>query len=168
MESEPASFVAPSHIPSRQSASTSLHYGYSTPSPVRPGLSASIHAPSPQRRGLNASIHASISPSPSEDDLCDIIYATPTPPRPILSTNTHPPSLPRPDLSASIHAPCTPPKTGLNASIHAPSGDKPMEPIPIPVIDLSPDRRVRRVIDPRRECNLIVLVDCGTVLPLSP
>ena len=42
--------------------------------------------------------------------------------RPNSSTSTYAPrSPPRP---ARIHAPCTPAKRGLNASIHAPSGDE--------------------------------------------
>jgi hypothetical protein len=126
--------------------STSSHYCYSPPSRTRPGLSASIHAPSPQRKGLSASIHASSSPSE------DFIYVPSYPRRPDLSGSIYAPSSPpRPDRSASIHAPCTPPKRGLNASIHAPpSQHEPMEPKPIPVVDLSPqaERRTRRVNDP--------------------
>ena len=145
-----ASFVPPSHVPvRRQSSSMSLHYCYSPPSPTRPGLSASIHAPFLQRKGLNASIHAPSSP-----------------PRECLGASIYVPrSPPRPDSSASIHTPCTPPKRGLSASIHAPSQHERMELIPIPVIDLSPERRVRRVIDPQRECDLLVLVGGGSVPP---
>jgi hypothetical protein len=40
--------------------------------------------------------------------------------------------------------------------------------MPIPVVDLSPDRRIRRVIDPQRECNLILLVDGGVVSSVPP
>ena len=40
-----------------------------------------------------------------------------------------------------------------------------MGPVPIPVVDLSPDRRVRRVIDPQRDCDLVVLVSGGPVSP---
>ena len=164
------SFAPPSYVPARrQSSSTSLHYCYSPPSPTRPGLSASIHAPSPQRKGLSASIHA--SSSLSEEDLCSSICAPRAPPRPNSSANVYVPrSPPWPDSSASIHAPCTPPKRerGLNASIHAPSQHEPMEPSPIPVVDLSPERRVRRVIDPQRECDLVVLVGGGSVSSASP
>lgn len=138
-----------SHIPvRRQSSSTSLHHLYSPPSPTRPDLSASIHGPYP------------------EEDFCDSIYAPSTPPRPDSSASVYVPrSPPRRDLRASIHAPpCTPPQRSLNASIHAPSQHEPVEPIlPIPVVDLSPDRRVRRVIDPQRDCNLVVLVGRGSV-----
>ena len=215
-----ASFSPLSHVPVRRQ---SLRYCYSPPSPTRPGLSASIHA-HPQRNGFSASMHDSSSSSSS--DFCDSIYVprsppfpnssasapsspprsdlsvnvhastspprpglnasihAPTPPRPNLSAivhastslprlglnaSIHAPSLPpRPDLGGSIHAPCTPPKRGLNASIHAPSQDVPMEPIPIPVVDLSPERRIRRVIDPQRKCDLVVLVSGGTVFPVSP
>jgi hypothetical protein len=152
---EIASFVPPSHVPSpvkRQSSSTS-----SPPSPTRPGLSASIHAPSPQRKGLSASIYA--SSSPSEEDICDSILV---PSYPDSSASIYAPSSPpRPDRGASIpnHAPCTPPKRGLNASIHAPpSQHEPMEPKPIPVVDLSPEHRTRRVIDPQRKCDLLLAV----------
>lgn len=145
-----ASFVPPSHVPvRRKSASISLHYSHSPPSPTRPGLSASIHAPFRHRKGLSASIHA--CSSPPEEGLHASIHA--------------PSSPPRPDSSASIHVPCTPPKRGLNASIHAPSQHEHMEPTPIPVIDLSPERRTRRVIDPKRECDLVVLVSGGSVSP---
>ena len=165
---EAASFAPPSHVPvRRQSTSTSLHYSYSPPSPTRPGLSASIHAPFRQRKGLSASIHA--SSSVSEEHLCNSICAPSSPPRPDSSASIYVPSFSRrPDSSASIHAPCTPPKSGLNASIHAPSQHEPMEPIPIPVVDLSPDRRVRRVIDPQRDCDLVVLVTGGSVSSVSP
>ena len=40
-----------------------------------------------------------------------------------------------------------------NASIHAPTQHEPVESVPIPVVDPSPERRVRRVIDP----NAIVI-----------
>ena len=62
-----------------------------------------------------------------------------------------------------IHDPCTPPKRILNASIHAPSQHKLMGPIPIPAVDLSLDRRVQRVIEPQRECDLVVLLSGGPV-----
>ena len=169
--SEPASFVPQSRIPlRRQSSSTSMHYHYSPPSPTRPGLNASIHAPFRQRRGLNASIHSSSSSSSSED-LCDSIYTPGFPPRPVSSASMHasrsPP--PRQDLTACIHAPRTPPKKGLNASIHAPSQHELVEPtMPIPVVDISPERRVRRVIDPQRECDIIVLVGGGSVSSVPP
>jgi hypothetical protein len=147
---EIASFVPPSH--KRQSSGTSLRYCYSPPSPTRPGLSASIHAPS--------LIHASISPS--EEDLCDSIYMPIYPRRPDSSGSIYAPSSPpRPDRSASIHA-------GLNASIHAPSQHELMDPRPIPVVDLSPERRTRRAIDTQRECDLVVLVSGGSVSSVSP
>jgi hypothetical protein len=151
-----SSFVPPSQVPvRRQSLSMSLHYRYSSPSPTRPGLNASIHAPSPQRRAFAASIHA--SSSQLEEGSITSIYSS-SPSEVGLSASIHAPSSPpRPGLSASIHAPCTPPKRGLNASIHAPSRPEPVEPVPIPVIDLSPERRVRRLIDPKRECDLVVL-----------
>jgi hypothetical protein len=163
---EIASYAPPPQVPvNRQSSSTSLHYCYSPPSPpspTRPGLSASIHAPSPIRRGSSASIHASSSPSEE-----DFIYAPSYPRRPDSSASIHAPkSPPWRDPSASIHAPCTPPKRGLDTSIHAPpSRHEPMEPAPIPVVDLSPERRTRRVIDPNRNCDLVVLVDGGSVSP---
>lgn len=165
---EASSFAPRSYVPvRRQSSSTSLHYCYSPPSPTRPGLSASIHAPSPRRKGLSASIHA--FSSLSEEDLCGSIHAPSAPPRPVSSASIYVPrSPPGIDSSASIHAPCTPPKRGLNASIHAPSQHEPMEPIPIPVVDLSPDRRVRRVIDPQRECDLVVLAGGNPVSYASP
>ena len=37
-----------------------------------------------------------------------------------------------------------------------------------PVVDLSPDCRIRRVIDPRRECDFVVLVENDSVLSVSP
>jgi hypothetical protein len=159
---ETASYAPPPQVP-MQSSSSSLHYCYASPSPTRPGLSASIYAPSPiRRRGLSASIHA--SSSPSEED------APSYPPRPDSSASIHAPkSPPWRDSSSSIHAPRTSPKRGLNASIHAPpSRQESMEPVPIPVVDLSPERRTPRLIDPKRDCDLIVLVDGGSVYSVSP
>lgn len=100
---EAASFVPQSHVPLRGQSSSNLHYHYSPPSPMRPSLSASIHAPLTLRRGLSASILVPISQS--EEVLCDSIYTPNSPPR---------------SDSSSIHAPCMPPTRGLNASIHAP------------------------------------------------
>ena len=121
-------------------------------SPTRRYSSASIHAPSSLRsHDLNASIHAPSSSPPSRDSSTSI-HAPNFPSRRDSSTSIHASaSLPRSDLGASIHAPRTPPKRSINASIHAPRQDEPVEPMPIPVVDLSPDRRIRGVIDPRRE-----------------
>lgn len=150
LNSEAASFEPSSHLHvRRQSSSASFQYRQPPPSPTRQGLSASIHAPLPQRKGLNTSIHA-----PSEEDLCDSIYT--------------PGSPPWQDLSASIHAPCTPPNRNLNTSIHAPSQQEVMESTPIPVIKLSPDYRLPRVIDPLRDRDLIVLVGRGSIFSVSP
>ena len=121
-------------------------------SPTRRYSSASIHAPSSLRsHDLNASIHAPSSSPPSRDSSTSI-HAPNFPSRRDSSTSIHASaSLPRSDLGASIHAPRTPPKRSMNASIHAPRQDEPVEPMPIPVVDLSPDRRIRGVIDPRCE-----------------
>ena len=135
------SFVPPAlhaHV-RQQSSSTSLHYCHSPTSPPRRGLSASMHAPSPPARGSNVSMHA--------------------------------PSLPRKGLSASIHAPSPLPRSIYsNTSIHAPTeaedGDEDeLSPKSIPVIDLSPDRRVRRQIDPTRDVDVVVLVGGDSVSP---
>ena len=149
---------------------------YATSSPPRPGSSSSYS--SPTRRYSSASIHA--SSSLRRQDLSASIHSHGSSPRRDSSTSIHAPnfpsrrdssasihastSLPRSDLGSSIHATRTPPKRNMNASIHTPSQDEPVEPMPIPVVDLSPDRRIRRVIDPRRESYFVVLVDNGTVL----
>ena len=43
-----------------------------------------------------------------------------------------------------------------------------MESTPIPVIKLSPDYRLPRVIDPLRDRDLIVLVGRGSIFSVSP
>lgn len=153
---ETASYAPPPQVPmNRQSSSTSLPYCDSSPSPT---MSTSIHAPSRIRKGLSASIHAPSSPSEE-----DFIYTSSYPRRPDSSASIHAPKNPPwRDLSTSIHAPRTPPKRSLYASIHAPSQHEPTEPQPIPVVDLSPERRTPHVINPYRGCDVTVLVDGGS------
>jgi hypothetical protein len=74
---------------------------------------------------------------------CDSIYS------PSLPTN------PRFQRQHSCSLNATEEKSSKNTSIH----------VPEPMVDLSPERRVRRVIDPQRECDPVVL---GPVSSFSP